>query len=139
MTDYAGDFPGVVPRALLLGDMNCPSPSDVPDWDNLPRNLQSRYRLVVLTRSVVHARDGWVAAECGVAAVVVVGVQKVCQGCGPCGVAGVGPLVGPFVEQSAGRVGRAARSLLNRAFSARPPSEPDGPDFRASGSPVTTA
>ncbi|MEV1083508.1 hypothetical protein AB0I98_35720 [Streptomyces sp. NPDC050211] len=46
MTDYAGDFPGVPPRALLLADMNCPSPSDRPDWDNVPRNLQSRYRLV---------------------------------------------------------------------------------------------
>lgn len=46
MTDYAGDFPGVPPRALLLGDMNCPSPSDEPDWDKVPRNLQSRYRLV---------------------------------------------------------------------------------------------
>ncbi|WP_254648623.1 endonuclease/exonuclease/phosphatase family protein [Streptomyces sp. GbtcB6] len=46
MTDYAGDFPGVPPRAVLLGDMNCPSPSDEPDWDKVPRNLQSRYRLV---------------------------------------------------------------------------------------------
>ncbi|MEU9270043.1 endonuclease/exonuclease/phosphatase family protein [Streptomyces sp. NPDC048251] len=46
MTDYAGDFPGVPPRALLLGDLNCPHPSDQPDWDQAPQNLQSRYRLV---------------------------------------------------------------------------------------------
>ncbi|MFH8593484.1 hypothetical protein ACH4DW_17025, partial [Streptomyces rimosus] len=31
--------------------------------------------LGVLTRSVVHTADGWLACECGVAAVVVVGVQ----------------------------------------------------------------
>ncbi len=47
--------------------------------------------LGVLTRRVVHAADRWVAAECGVAAVVVVGVQEVCQGCCSFGVAGVGP------------------------------------------------
>ncbi|MGW0332268.1 endonuclease/exonuclease/phosphatase family protein [Streptomyces sp. NPDC003011] len=46
LTDYAGDFPGVPPRALLLGDMNCPSPCDEINWDKVPRNLQSRYRLV---------------------------------------------------------------------------------------------
>jgi hypothetical protein len=33
--------------------------------------------------------------------VVVVGVPEVCQGCGAFGVAGVGALVGPFVEQGA--------------------------------------
>ncbi len=38
-----------------------------------------------------------------------------------------------------GRVGRAARCQVSWSFSARPPSEPDGPAFRASGSPVTTA
>ncbi|GAA3597374.1 hypothetical protein GCM10022295_92460 [Streptomyces osmaniensis] len=57
--------------------------------------------LGVLSRRVVDAGDGWVAAECGVAAVVVVGVQEVCQGFGAFGVAGVGPLVGPSVEQGA--------------------------------------
>jgi hypothetical protein len=36
-----------------------------------------------------------------VAAVVVVGVQEVCQGCGAFGVAGVGAQVGPLVEQGA--------------------------------------
>jgi hypothetical protein len=54
-----------------------------------------------LTRSVVHAADGWLAFECGVAAVVVVGVQEVCQGVGAFGVAGVWAQVGPFVEQGA--------------------------------------
>ncbi|WP_280883334.1 endonuclease/exonuclease/phosphatase family protein [Streptomyces pseudovenezuelae] len=46
MTDYAGDFPGRPPRALLLGDLNCPSPQDRIDWRKVPKNLQSRYRLV---------------------------------------------------------------------------------------------
>jgi hypothetical protein len=50
---------------------------------------------------VVDAGDGWLAAECGVATVVVVGAEEVCQGCRAFGVAGVGPLVGPFVEQGA--------------------------------------
>lgn len=38
-----------------------------------------------------------------------------------------------------GRVGRAARCQVCWSFSAQPPSEPDGPAFQASGSPVTTA
>ena len=59
------------------------------------------YALGVLPWSVVHAGDGWLAVECGVAAVVVVGVEEVCQGFGAFGVAGVRPLVGPFVEQGA--------------------------------------
>ncbi|WP_026151107.1 endonuclease/exonuclease/phosphatase family protein [Streptomyces prunicolor] len=46
MTDYAGDFPGAPSRGLILGDLNCPSPEDRLDWDKVPRNLQSRYRLV---------------------------------------------------------------------------------------------
>lgn len=36
--------------------------------------------LDVLTRRVVDAGDGRVSVECGVAAVVVVGVEEVCQG-----------------------------------------------------------
>jgi hypothetical protein len=36
-----------------------------------------------------------------VAAVVVVGVVEVCQGFGAFGVRGVGPQVGPFVEEGA--------------------------------------
>ncbi|GGU62449.1 hypothetical protein GCM10010259_61350 [Streptomyces daghestanicus] len=43
------------------------------------------HALAVLTRSIVDAADGRVSAECGVAAVVVVGVQEVCQGCGALG------------------------------------------------------
>ncbi len=38
--------------------------------------------LGVLTRRVVYAADGWLACECGVAAVVVVGVEEFCQGLG---------------------------------------------------------
>jgi hypothetical protein len=57
--------------------------------------------LAVLTRRFVDAGDGWLSCECGVAAMVVVGVQEVCQGCGPFVVGGVEPLVGPFVEQGA--------------------------------------
>ncbi len=34
--------------------------------------------LACMTRRVVHAADRWLAAECGVAAVVVVGMEKVC-------------------------------------------------------------
>lgn len=40
-------------------------------------------------------------AECGVAAVVVVGVEEVCQGCASFVVGGVGPQVGPFVQERA--------------------------------------
>ena len=39
--------------------------------------------------------------ECGVAAVVVVGVEEVCQGCCALVVRGVGPLVGPLLGQGA--------------------------------------
>ena len=46
-----------------------------------------RSALDVLTRRVVDAGDGWLAAECGVAAVVVAGVQEVLQGGGAFGVA----------------------------------------------------
>ena len=38
-----------------------------------------------------------------------------------------------------GWVGRAARCLLGRPFSARPPAEPDVTVSQSSGSPVTTA
>ena len=44
---------------------------------------------------------GGLPAECGVASVVVVGVEEVWQGCASFGVAGVGAEVGPFVEQGA--------------------------------------
>ncbi len=57
--------------------------------------------LAVLTHSVVDTADGRVSAECGVAAVVVVGVEEVCQRVGPFPVRGVGLQVGPFVEQGA--------------------------------------
>ncbi|WP_416484280.1 endonuclease/exonuclease/phosphatase family protein [Streptomyces sp. CL12] len=46
MTDNGGDFPGVPPRAILLGDLNTPD-REPPDWSLVPRNLQSRYRLVL--------------------------------------------------------------------------------------------
>jgi hypothetical protein len=57
--------------------------------------------LGVLTRSVVDTADRRVSVECGVAAVVVVGVEEVCQGFGPLGVRRVGPEVGPLVEERA--------------------------------------
>ncbi|MET8981662.1 endonuclease/exonuclease/phosphatase family protein [Streptomyces sp. NPDC004539] len=46
MTDYAGPFPGTPDHGLLMGDLNTPHPDDVIDWDDVPNNLQSRYRLV---------------------------------------------------------------------------------------------
>lgn len=64
----------------------------------LARVARKRH-LAVLTCQVVHTADRWVASECGVAAMVVVAVEEVGQGCGAFGVAGVWPLVGPFVEQ----------------------------------------
>lgn len=57
--------------------------------------------LVVLTRDVVDAGDGWVSVECGVAAVVVVGVEEACQGYGAFLAGGVGPPVGPLVKEGA--------------------------------------
>ena len=52
-----------------------------------------RHGLGVLACGVVDSGDGWLACECGVAAVVVVAVEEVCQGCGALVVAGVGPAV----------------------------------------------
>ncbi|WP_247706340.1 endonuclease/exonuclease/phosphatase family protein [Streptomyces liliiviolaceus] len=48
-TDLAGTFPGAPSRAMLLGDLNCarPADADVFDWDQVPRNLHARYRLVL--------------------------------------------------------------------------------------------
>ncbi|MEU6230527.1 endonuclease/exonuclease/phosphatase family protein [Streptomyces sp. NPDC047042] len=44
VTEYAGDVPGVPPRALLMGDLNCPSPVfDHADWPKAPDTLRSRY------------------------------------------------------------------------------------------------
>ncbi len=57
--------------------------------------------VVVSTRRVVDAADGWLAVECRVAPVVVVGVEEVRQGFGTFGVAGVRAHVRPFVEQGA--------------------------------------
>ncbi|MFD7663503.1 endonuclease/exonuclease/phosphatase family protein [Streptomyces sp. NPDC059788] len=46
MTDFAGEFPGVPPRGLLLGDLNIPD-REPESWDLVPKNLHSRYRLVL--------------------------------------------------------------------------------------------
>ncbi|MFF8958699.1 endonuclease/exonuclease/phosphatase family protein [Streptomyces sp. NPDC014894] len=48
LTDYAGQFPGMPPRAMLLGDLNCSGvhDKDPEDWGLIPQNLHSRYRLV---------------------------------------------------------------------------------------------
>ncbi|MFI1416322.1 endonuclease/exonuclease/phosphatase family protein [Streptomyces sp. NPDC020707] len=46
-TDFGGDFPGTPPRAMLLGDFNCPRVGDVFDWTKVPSNLHARYRLVL--------------------------------------------------------------------------------------------
>lgn len=58
-------------------------------------------RLGVLTRRVVDAADWWFASECGVASMVVVGVQEVAERLGALAVCGVGPDVGPFLGQGA--------------------------------------
>lgn len=55
----------------------------------------------VLTCRVVHATDGWLTVKCGVAPVMVVGVQEVLQSFGALGVAGVRAHVRPLVEQGA--------------------------------------
>ncbi len=106
MRDQLGKRPG--PRR---GQLTGPNPTDrgkkgskfhlVVDRQNLPLSIdvsaanlhdgQALIPLVVLTWSVVHTVDRWVSAECGVAGVVVVGVQEVCQGFGPLLVGGVGP------------------------------------------------
>ncbi|WP_261399363.1 endonuclease/exonuclease/phosphatase family protein [Streptomyces misionensis] len=46
MTDYGGIFPGVPPRALLLGDLNTPD-REPANWSLTPQHLQSRYRVVL--------------------------------------------------------------------------------------------
>ncbi|MEV6565927.1 endonuclease/exonuclease/phosphatase family protein [Streptomyces kronopolitis] len=46
MTDYGGPFPGVPAQGLLLADMNVPD-REPPDWSLIPRNLHSRYRIVL--------------------------------------------------------------------------------------------
>ncbi|MEU3973411.1 endonuclease/exonuclease/phosphatase family protein [Streptomyces bacillaris] len=46
LTDYGGEFPGVPPRAILLGDLNTPD-REPEDWSLIPKNLHSRYRLVL--------------------------------------------------------------------------------------------
>lgn len=46
MTDYGGEFPGVPPRAVLLTDMNTPDREPL-DWSLIPKNMHSRYRIVL--------------------------------------------------------------------------------------------
>ena len=48
LTDYGGEFPGVPPRAMLLGDLNIPD-REPESWSLIPKNLHSRYRLVLGT------------------------------------------------------------------------------------------
>jgi hypothetical protein len=55
--------------------------------------------LVVLATEVGDAAGWWLAAECGVAAVVIVVVEPVGEGGDAVGFGGVGVCVGPFVEQ----------------------------------------
>lgn len=57
-----------------------------------------RARLAVLTRGVRYPRGGWLAAECGVAAVVIIGVQPEAE----------------FVANVRRRCGRAARRPIRR-------------------------
>lgn len=47
-TDYAGEFPGVPPRAMLLMDKNEPGRWDRRPWrwSKIPQNMWSRYRFV---------------------------------------------------------------------------------------------
>ncbi|MEU6460307.1 endonuclease/exonuclease/phosphatase family protein [Streptomyces sp. NPDC046976] len=53
VTDYGGPFPGVPRGALLLGDLN--TPDREPNWADVPRNLQSRYRIVKSDGTFGHA------------------------------------------------------------------------------------
>ncbi|MFF7803087.1 endonuclease/exonuclease/phosphatase family protein [Streptomyces olivaceus] len=70
LTDYGGVFPGVPPRAILLGDLN--TPDRETDWSLIPRNLHARYRLCLPTgefggadrRAVqVLLNSGWIDPE----------------------------------------------------------------------------
>ncbi|MEW1701104.1 endonuclease/exonuclease/phosphatase family protein [Streptomyces sp. NPDC091278] len=47
LTDYGAVFPGVPPRALLLGDLNTPDREPPGGWPSVPENLHSRYRQVL--------------------------------------------------------------------------------------------
>ncbi|MEU4659505.1 endonuclease/exonuclease/phosphatase family protein [Streptomyces sp. NPDC023723] len=46
LTDYGGEFSGVPPRAILLGDLNTPD-REPESWSLVPNNLHSRYRIVL--------------------------------------------------------------------------------------------
>ncbi|AQU71412.1 hypothetical protein BBN63_32880 [Streptomyces niveus] len=46
ITDYGGPFPGSPPRALLLGDLNCPRVDASVKWKKVPKNMHARYRTV---------------------------------------------------------------------------------------------
>src|SRR5690349_8445786 len=72
-----------------------------PAASQQPAGTFVRHALGVLTCEVGDAAGGWVACECGVSAVMVVGVQPVWQGSAAFGVGAVGLGVGPFVEQGA--------------------------------------
>ncbi|MET8609853.1 endonuclease/exonuclease/phosphatase family protein [Streptomyces misionensis] len=48
LTDYGGTFPGAPGGAVLLGDLNTPD-REPENWESIPRNLHSRYRLVLPT------------------------------------------------------------------------------------------
>ncbi len=45
VTDFGGTFPGAPHQAILLGDLNVPD-REPETWDDVPRNLHSRYRIV---------------------------------------------------------------------------------------------
>jgi hypothetical protein len=62
---------------------------------------QQQAQLAVMPRSVVDAADGWVAAECGVGAVIVVGVQPAVKRRAAVAVGLIRLGVGPFFEQGA--------------------------------------
>lgn len=70
--------------------------SHVPDW---PQTQNLVLALDVLTREVGDAAGGWLALECGVSAVVIVGVEPGGVCLAPLGLAPVCLRVGPFVQQ----------------------------------------
>jgi hypothetical protein len=63
--------------------------------------MQQATALVVGVRGVVDAADGWLAAERGMSAVMVVQMEPVVQGSGAFAVGSVGAHIGPFGQQGA--------------------------------------
>jgi hypothetical protein len=93
---------GTYPASIGGQSSTCPAdpwPGGMLATTEPPRLPKNRSRLVVLPGQVGDAAGWWLAAECGVAAMVIVVVEPVGEGGDAVGFGGVGVRVGPFVEQ----------------------------------------